>query len=185
MAILHAHALVTGALLVREQGGGNSFTVLDAWIAAAILFVIVIVLLAIGLARSRRRGNEVGVEGVSRQDSRQADPHAGSSPVEVYKSVGLEEKWEMKIRLYTPDEYGEQLGGDPQSLEREGFVAAGKAYRPVEGEGWIEVPLKRAAELLELHEGEYEEDPDRSALLLRRLPPGLPASVQDRFMASG
>ena len=169
-------------MLIREQGGGNSFTVLGAWIAAAILFVIVVVLLIIGFVRSRRRGDKVGVEGRARQDSQQADPHAGASPVEVYKSVGLGEKWEMKIQLYTPAEYGEQLGGDRQHLESDGFVAAAKAYRPIEDEGWIEVPLKRAADLLELREGDYVEDQEHSALLLKRLPPGLPVSVQDRFL---
>ncbi len=183
MTVVHTGFSGCWSLLALLQSGGNSFSVSKAWIAVGILVVVLVVLFAAGFLRSRGREGS-GVEGAEPQRPGRADPHAGSSPIEVYKSVGaLQEKAELKILIYTPEEYENQLGGDEKLLDR-GFIGAVKAYRQVEGEGWLELPAGRAAELLELRAGEYEEDAGRSVLLVRRLPPGLPASVQDRFRSA-
>lgn len=180
MIIVHVVTEGVGKSLAILQSGGNGFSLSAAWIAVGILVVVLVVLFAAGFLRSRGREGS-GVEGAEPQRPEQADPHAGSYPIEVYKSVGaLQEKAELKILIYTPEEYEDQLGGDGKLRDR-GFIGAVRTYRQVEGEGWLELPPGRAAELLELRTGEYEEDAGRSALLVRRLPPGLPASVQDRF----
>jgi hypothetical protein len=54
-------------------------------------------------------------------------------------------------------------------------VAAAKVYRQLDDE-WYDYSPRKAADVLELAPEYYEVDGERSALLLRRLPPGLPAS---------
>ena len=96
---------------------------------------------------------------------------------EVYKSVSLEDDWDMKIRLYSPDEYREEFGEDLAS----GFVGAAKSYRPV-ADRYDEVPPERAAGLLDLTGNDYEVDAEHGALLLRRFPPGTPITAIDDLM---
>lgn len=57
-------------------------------------------------------------------------------------------------------------------------VAALKAYRQLDTE-WVEYSPRKAADVLELAPQDYEVDEEYSALLLRRLPPGLPESTRD------
>ncbi len=93
---------------------------------------------------------------------------------EVYKSVSLETDWDMKIRLYSPDEYRVEFGEELAS----GFVGAAKSYRPI-ADRYDEFPPERAASLLELRERDYEVDAEHGALLLRRFPPGTPIEAID------
>jgi hypothetical protein len=97
---------------------------------------------------------------------------------EFYKSMGLQTSEDMKLRLYSPAEYESELGGEGEVLSGIGFVAALKGYRRLDGE-WREYPPRRVTEVLELGPGDYEVDRQRQALLLRRLPHGLPTSARD------
>ncbi len=96
---------------------------------------------------------------------------------EFYKSMGLETTEDMKIRLYSLEEYQDELGGT-RARPDSGFVAATKAYRQLDEE-WYNYSPRKAAEVLELAPEDYEVDGERSALLLRRLPPGLPLEARD------
>ena len=97
---------------------------------------------------------------------------------EFYKSMGLETSEDMKLRLYSSAEYESELGGESDALSASGFLAALKAYRMLDGE-WYDYSPQKAAGVLELSHGDYEVDRQRRALLLRRLPPGLPTSARD------
>jgi hypothetical protein len=97
---------------------------------------------------------------------------------EFYKSMGLETSEDMKLRLYSSAEYESELGGESYALSASGFLAALKAYRMLDGE-WYDYSPQKAAGVLELPNGDYEVDRQRRALLLRRLPPGLPTSARD------
>jgi hypothetical protein len=97
---------------------------------------------------------------------------------EFYKSMGLETTEDMKLRLYSLDEYESELGGDSGALSGSGFLAALKAYRMLDDE-WHDYNPDKAADVLELTPGDYEVDRERHALLLRRLPPGTPISARD------
>jgi hypothetical protein len=46
-------------------------------------------------------------------------------------------------------------------------------------EEWHDYDPEKAAKVLELAPGDYEVDRERQALLLRRLPPGMPTSARD------
>lgn len=96
---------------------------------------------------------------------------------EFYKSMGLETTEEMKIYLYSIEEYRDELGGTDAEPDS-GFVAALKAYRLLDDE-WYYYNPRKAADVLELLPEEYEVDEERSALLLRRLPPGMPEAARD------
>jgi hypothetical protein len=96
---------------------------------------------------------------------------------EFYKSMGLETAEDMKIRLYSIEEYRDELGGT-RARPDSSFVAATKTYRQLDEE-WYDYSPRKAAEVLELAPEDYEVDGERSALLLRRLPPGLPPEARD------
>lgn len=97
---------------------------------------------------------------------------------EFYKSMGLETSEDMKLRLYSLADYESELGGEKDTLSASGFLAALKAYRMLDEE-WYDYSPQKAAGVLELSHGDYEVDRQRQALLLRRLPPGLPTSARD------
>ena len=84
----------------------------------------------------------------------------------------------MKLRLYSPENYHHELGGDGSALKRNGFIAALKPYRMLEDE-WLEYPLQPAAKLMRLAPVDYEVDEEHKALLLKRLPHGFPVSARD------
>jgi len=96
---------------------------------------------------------------------------------EFYKSMGLQTTEDMKIRLYSLEEYRDELGGT-RARPNSGFVAATKAYRQLDDE-WYDYSPRKAADVLELTPQDYEVDGECSALLLRRLPPGLPPEARD------
>lgn len=143
--------------------------------------VLVVLLILGGIAgalylhsRNRRGGERVdrseGLSGSPEQRA-EADPH------EFYMRTSLENDEDMKIHLYSLDEYEDEFGG----LRSQGggrFVAALKSYRPV-GDEWYDLPPQRAADVLKLAPGEYEVDGEHGALLLRKLPHGLPIEARD------
>ncbi len=171
---------------------------LDAMFTLELLLVAVVVVVIVAGAlfitlRARRirhqTGRRVGTADVPVGTA--ADEETGGGDVvtegatprrpprrEFYKSMGLETTEEMKIRLYSFEEYEDELGGEADALSRGGYVAALKAYRMLDEE-WHDYNPDKAAEVLELSPRDYEVDRERQAMLLRRLPPGLPISARD------
>ncbi len=101
-----------------------------------------------------------------------APPHR-----EYYKSGVLEGGGDMMMRLYSIERYRDELGGT--ATRDGGFIAALKAYRLLEDDEWHDYAPNEAAEVLELAPEDYEVDAERSALLLRRLPPGMSYEARD------
>ena len=97
---------------------------------------------------------------------------------EFYKRMSLENDEDMKMHLYSLDEYAGDLGGDVGAFGAGRFIGAMKAYRPV-GDEWYDFPPDRAADVLDLAPEEYEVDRERGVLLLRRLPRALPSEARD------
>ncbi len=97
---------------------------------------------------------------------------------EFYERIGLPRGAEMKMRLYSLNDYESELEGDGYVLRGEGYVAALKAYMMLEDD-WLECSPRRAADLLGLGPGEYGVDEEHKAILLRRLPHGFPACARD------
>ncbi len=104
-----------------------------------------------------------------------------------YERIGLPRGEEMKMRLYSLNDYESELEGDGDALRCDGYVAALKTYRRaiaaprvdmLEDE-WLECSPRNAASLLRLAPGEYIVDEEHKAILLRRLPHGFPACARD------
>ncbi len=142
------------------------------------------VYLAVRNRRIRREtGREVGTADptvVTAHDEPAESPtqRAAAAPPrrEFYKSMGLETDEDMKVRLSSVEQYRDELGG---TVAREGdFVGALKAFRWFEDE-WYDYSPRKAADVLEFASEDYEVDEERSALLLSRLPPGMPVSARD------
>lgn len=168
---------------------------LDTMFTFLLLLVVVVVAVAVGgavyIAVANRRirretGRQVGTADIpvgagpgeeadsptSREETSGREPRR-----EFYKSMGLETTEDMKLRVYSVEEYREELGGS-HTARGSGFVAAIKAYRQLDDE-WYAYSPRRAADVLELAPQDYEVDEERLALLVRRLPPGLPESARD------
>jgi hypothetical protein len=126
-------------------------------------------------SRNRRGGERTDpTEGLS--GSR--EQRAAVDPREFYKRMSLENDEDMKMRLYSVNEYRNELGGDPRAHGDGRFVAVLKAYRPA-GDEWYDLPPERAARVLGMEPGDYEVDGEHGVLLLHRLPHGLPAEARD------
>src|SRR5215210_3392689 len=95
---------------------------------------------------------------------------------EFYKSMGLETTEDMKLRLYSIEEYQDEFG--EVDIAEGDFATAMKACRELDDE-WYDYSPRKAADVLELAPEDYEVDGEYSALLLRRLPPGLPESARE------
>lgn len=141
-----------------------------------VLLVLGAIIGALYLAAQNRRGGErvdpsEGLSG-SPQQRAEADPH------EFYKRMSLENDEDMKMHLYSVSEYEGEFGADLRSRGPRRFVAALKSYRPV-GDEWYELPPERAARALDLPPDDYEVDAEHGALLLHKLPHGLPSEARD------
>ena len=148
-----------------------------------VLELVLVVLLILGviagalyLASGNRRGNEQvdrseGLSGSQEQRAR-IDPH------EFYKRTSLENDEDMKMHLYSANEYESEFGGNLRTHGDGRFIAALKSYRPV-GDEWYELPPERAADVLGLSREDYEVDGEHGLLLLRKLPHGLPTEARD------
>ena len=164
--ILFTFELLFAAVVIAAMGGGAVY-------------------IAVHNRRIRREtGREFGTADpavVTARDEPAESPtqRATAAPPrrEFYKSRGLvTHEEDTKVRLYSVEQYRDELG---RTVAREdGFVGALKAYRWFEDE-WHDYSPRKAADVLELAPEDYEVDEDRSALLLRRLPPGLPVSARD------
>ena len=157
-----------------------------------LLLLVVVVAVAVGGAvylavvnrRTRREtGREVGSADVPvgvgpgedyEDPTRRAEPRPPRRA--FYKSMGLETTEAMKLRLYSIEEYGDEFG--VEAARAGGFLAAIKAYRQLDDD-WYDYSPRKAADVLELAPQDYEVDEEHLALLVRRLPPGLPESARD------
>jgi hypothetical protein len=105
---------------------------------------------------------------------------------EFYERIGLPRGAEMKIRLYSLNDYESELKGDGDAFGRDGYVAALKAYGRTDSmmleDEWLECSPRKAAGLLGLAPGEYGVDEEHKAILLRRLPHGFPACARDCYI---
>lgn len=169
---------------------------MEGLFSLSLLFLLVLVILVVGAAvyraRLRRRGEDLAPERDAATPSARPPGAAPSgttaSPTEVsappgsshdyFKTMNPETGEEMKMHLYSLDEYEKELGGDTHVARSGRCVAALKAYQPVDDE-WYDLPPDRAARVLELAPEDYEVDAQHGALLLKRLPPGLPDSARD------
>jgi hypothetical protein len=93
-------------------------------------------------------GTPVGVEPDEDEGSFTGRVEPRETRREFYKSMGLETTEDMKIRVYSVEEYRDELGGT-RAGSNGGFVAALKAYRQLDDE-WVEYSSHRAADVLEL-----------------------------------
>ena len=108
---------------------------------------------------------------------------------DFYERIGLQRGVQMKMRLYSLNDYESELKGDGDASGRDGYVVALKAYRRaivaprvdmLEDE-WLDCSPRKAAGLLGLGPGEYGVDEEHKAVLLRRLPHGFPACARDYY----
>ena len=168
---------------------------LDTMFTFLLLLLVVVVAVAVGGAiyitvanrRTRREtGRRVGTADIPvgpGPDEGEGSPVGGverrdrEPRREFYKSMGLETTEDMKIRVYSVGEYRDELGGTRAGTDG-GFVAALKAYRQLDDD-WVEYSPRKAADVLELAPRDYEVDEEHQALLLRKLPPGLPVAARD------
>jgi hypothetical protein len=128
------------------------------------------------IASSNRRGGEPGDGTEGRSGS--AEQRAQADPHEFYKRTSLENDEDMKMHLYSVNEYETEFGSDLHSRGGSRFVAALKSYRPV-GDEWYALPPERAARVLDLSPDDYEVDSQHGVLLLHKLPHGLPIEARD------
>ena len=141
---------------------------LDTMFTFLLLLLVVVVAIAVAGAayimvanrRTRREtgrrvgtvdvpvGTPVGVEPDEDEGSFTGRVEPRETRREFYKSMGLETTEDMKIRVYSVEEYRDELGGT-RAGSNGGFVAALKAYRQLDDE-WVEYSSHRAADVLEL-----------------------------------
>jgi hypothetical protein len=163
--------------------------IIELVLGAVMLTVMVGLLLYLAMDHRRLRretGRQVGTADIpvglaSREPTEGATERATPRHTlrrEFYKSIGPRRGEEMKLRLYSPENYQHELGGDGSALKRSGFVAALRAYRMLEDE-WLEYPPQPAAKVIRLTPEDYKVDEEHKALLLRRLPHGFPLSARD------
>ncbi len=146
-----------------------------------VLLVVLAILFAAGAAYVTRFEKRDREEFANQARSRSAQRAGGRGDGrEFYKSLGLGTGEQVKIRLFTLQEYRDELGGDAGVGSDERIIGALKAYRQLDEE-WYETPPEKAAGPLDLREGEYRLDEERHALLLKRLPPGVPPSAREMF----
>lgn len=146
-----------------------------------VLLVVLAVIFAVGASYITRHEGQERKE-FADQARRRASEHRASERRgdgrEFYKSLGLGTGEQVKIRLFTLDEYRDELGGDAPSTGDESFIGALKTYRQLDDD-WYETPPEKAAESLDLEEDDYRLDEERRVLLLKKLPPGTPPSARD------
>ena len=100
---------------------------------------------------------------------------------DFYERIGLQRGVEMKMRLYSLNDYESELKGDGDAFGSNGYVVALKGYTMLEDE-WLDCSPRKAAGLLGLGPGEYGVDEEHKAILLRRLPHGFPACARDCYI---
>lgn len=151
------------------------------FIVLLVLLAVLAVIFAVGAAyvtRFEGRDREKFANQARSRSAERAEHHGDGR--EFYKSLGLGTGEQVKIRLFTLGEYRDELGEDAEAARGQGCRGALKAYRRLDDE-WYETPPDKAAAPLSLGEEDYRLDEERSVLLLRKLPPGIPPSARDLF----
>jgi hypothetical protein len=100
---------------------------------------------------------------------------------DFYERIGLQRGVEMKMRLYSLNDYESELKGDSDVFGRDGYVVALKGYMMLEDQ-WLDCAPRKVAGLLGLAPEEYGVDEEHGAILLRRLPHGFPACARDCYI---
>ena len=148
-------------------------------IAVVVVLVCAVIFGAIYISRSRERDSPRGSANSGGQAGGEAERQ--QTPLKFYKTMSHEAEGEIQVHLYSPEEYRDMLGGDPGAGKNGEFVAVLKAYKYLEND-WYEMRPERSAELLEMQGDDYETDEARTALLVRKLPPGTPYAARERFV---
>lgn len=145
-----------------------------------LLVVVLLVGLASGAIYLWVMGRKQGEEAPNREEAlgTRASLDVDALSWEFFKRLSLETGEEMRARLYSIAEYENQFGGDFGTPGTGRFVAALKAYRWLDDE-WYEYSPEKAADVLDLAREDYHVDEEHKALLLKRLPPGIPVPVGD------
>ena len=145
-----------------------------------LILVLLLVLGAIAGALYLASANRRGGERVDRSEglSGSLEQRANADPHEFYKRTSLENDEDMKMHLYSVNDYDKEFGQDLRSRGGRRFVAALKAYRPV-GDEWYDLQPERAARVLGMAPEDYEVDGEHGVLLLHKLPHGLPLEARD------
>ena len=141
------------------------------------LLVLLAVIFAVGAAYVTRHEAQEREE--YQREARRRTDGVMANGREFYKSLGLGTGEQFKIRLYTLDEYRDDLGGS-DSFGEEEFIGALKTYRQLDGD-WYETQPQNAVSSLDLGESDYRLDEERGVLLLKKLPPGVPPAARDLF----
>jgi hypothetical protein len=170
--------------------------IFDTFFTVELLLVVVVIAVILGgviylTVRNRSSRRETGSQvrttggpatGAATDKSDDAPTERSTPPPpprEFYKGAGLERGDEnIMLRLYSFEEYQNELLGGTTNQADFDFIAAMKAYRWLD-ERWEDYPPDTAADVLELAPEDYEIDEEHSALLLRRLPPGLPTAARE------
>ena len=152
----------------------------DLIFVAELLVVLLLVAGAIAGALYVFSQNRNGGERVDRSEglSGSSEQRAQIDPHEFYKRMSLENDEDMKMHLYSVDEYEREFGSSLRSRGSGRFIGALKAYRPV-GDEWYDFPPDRAARVLGMEDDAYEVDAEHGVLLLHKLPHGLPTEARD------
>jgi hypothetical protein len=152
----------------------------DLILLVEILLVLVLLAVVIGggiYVLGAGRGGPSGGDSPVAEPARPSPPESPARR-DYYMRVSQEKEREIRLHLYSLDEYRDELGGDADEARGRGARAALKAYVPMEDD-WYDLPPERAARDLGLNPDDYEVDGGRGALLLRSLPRGLPGSARD------
>lgn len=146
-------------------------------VGVAVVLIAVVAGAAIHLARTGGRGSASGSDSPVAEPAR-ISPLEGGDRRTYYMRVSQEKEREIRLRLYSLGEYRDELGGDADDARSRGLRAALKAQTPVDND-WYDLPPERAARDVGLAPEDYEVDARSGALLLRRLPRGLPEAARD------
>ena len=142
----------------------------------------------------RETGRQVGTAGIAvgaTSQERASVMAQGPAPHQpprrdFYERIGLQRGVEMKMRLYSLNDYESELKGDGDVFGRDGYVVALKAYSRTNymnlEDEWLECSPRKSASLLGLAPGEYGVDEEHEAILLRRLPPWFPDCARDCYI---
>lgn len=159
----------------------NSTPSLTALFLFAILAVVILgsifLFLSIYVARENTSTERSRI--AAKENPQYKEPRSLRDTGFYYQKAGrLGNSRHMKVRLYSLEDYDREIGGRREAFGAGSFVAALKAYGYY-GDHWHEMPCERAISSLGLKAKDCEVDEDRGALLLRKLPEGLPAKARE------
>lgn len=148
-------------------------------ILAAVILGSIFSFLAIYVARENRSAERGRI--AAKESSQYKEPQSLPETGFYYLRTGrLRNSMDMKVRLYSPEEHGRELGYTSEASRSGEFVAALKAYGYY-GDHWHEMACEQAVSSLGLKAEDCEVDERCGVLLLRKLPEGLPAKARENL----